>query len=62
MAARMTPSQDAGVPSPTEIANIMAEIERLEKLRNECTDNGIRKRIEAWIKTEKKKLDSEPKS
>ena len=42
--------------SPEEIAQIKAEIERLEKLRAECTDGGIRKRIEAWIEAEKKKL------
>jgi hypothetical protein len=42
--------------SPGEIAQIKAEIERLEKLREECTDSGIRERIEAWIEAEKKKL------
>ena len=42
--------------SPGEIAQIKAEIERLEKLREECTDSGIRERIEAWIVAEKKKL------
>jgi hypothetical protein len=42
--------------SPEEIAQIKVEIERLEKLRAECTDGGIRKRIEAWIEAEKKKL------
>jgi hypothetical protein len=41
---------------PEEIARITAEIERLEKLRAECTDSGIRKRIEAWIEEEKKRL------
>lgn len=41
---------------PEEIARIKTEIERLEKLHNECTDSGIRKRIEAWIEEEKKKL------
>lgn len=45
---------------PEEIAQIKAEIERLEKLREECTDGGIRKRIEAWIEGEKKKLKSDP--
>jgi len=39
-----------------EIALIKAEIERLEKLREECADSGIRKLIEAWIEAEKKKL------
>jgi hypothetical protein len=42
--------------SPGEIAQTKAEIERLEKLREACTDSGIRKRIEAWIEAEKKKL------
>jgi len=46
--------------SPGEITQIKAEIERLEKLRGECSDSGIRKRIEAWIEAEKKKLKSEP--
>jgi len=45
---------------PEEIAKIKAETERLEKLREECTDTGIRQRIEAWIEAEKKKLKSEP--
>jgi hypothetical protein len=44
--------------SPGEIAQIKAEIERLERLCRECTDGGIRKRIEAWIEEEKKKLES----
>jgi hypothetical protein len=44
--------------SPGEIAQIRAEIERLERLHKECTDGGIRKRIEAWIEAENKKLPS----
>jgi hypothetical protein len=43
--------------SRVEIAQIRAEIERLEKLREECTDSGIQKRIDAWIEAEKKKLE-----
>jgi hypothetical protein len=43
-----------------EIEQIKAEIERLERLRKECTDTGIRNRIGAWIEAEKKKLASEP--
>lgn len=43
--------------SPEEIAQIKEEIERLEKLREICTDRSIRERIEAWIKAEKKKLE-----
>jgi hypothetical protein len=46
---------------PTEeIAKIKAEIERLEQLHKECTDSGIRERIEAWIKVERTKLESDP--
>ena len=44
--------------SPEDIMRIKAEIQRLEKLREECTDIGIRKRIEAWIGAEKKNLES----
>ena len=44
--------------SPGEIAQIKAEIERLGKARKECTDSGIRQRIEAWIAEQKKKLES----
>jgi hypothetical protein len=36
--------------SSEEIAKIKEEIKRLEKLREDCTDSGIRERIEAWIK------------
>ena len=43
--------------SPGEIAQIKAEIERLEKARKECTDSGIRQRIDVWIAEQKKKLD-----
>ena len=43
---------------PGEIAQIRAEIKRLEKVRNECIDSGIRKRIEAWIEEHKQKLES----
>jgi hypothetical protein len=43
-----------------EIAQIRAEIERLERLRKECTDTGIRNQIEAWIEAEKRKLASDP--
>ena len=42
--------------SPGEIAQIKAEIERLEQLREECTDSGIRKQIGAWLDAEKQKL------
>jgi hypothetical protein len=39
-----------------DIARIKAEMERLEKLRTECTYRTILKRIDAWIEAEKKKL------
>jgi hypothetical protein len=45
--------------SPGEIAKIRAEITRLEKDREKCNDGGIRKRIDAWIKEQKQKLESE---
>lgn len=51
-----TVSYTSGMLSPGEIAQIKAEIERLEKLRAECADSGIRKLIESWIEAEKKKL------
>jgi hypothetical protein len=46
--------------SVEEIAQVKAEIERLERLRKACTDTGIRNRIRAWIEAEKKKLASGP--
>jgi len=42
---------------PEEITKIKVEIERLEQLCKDCGDSGIRKRIEAWIQAEKKKLE-----
>jgi hypothetical protein len=45
--------------SPTEIATIRAELERLEKARKDCTDSGLRRWIEAEIEKQKKKLASE---
>jgi len=44
--------------SPAETAKIKADIERLEKARDQCTDTGIRKLIEAWIEEQKQKLAS----
>jgi len=46
---------------PGEIAQIKTEIERLEKLREECNDSGIRKRIADWIEAEKEKLEGREK-
>jgi hypothetical protein len=45
--------------SPREIARIRDEIKRPEEARENCNDGGIRKRIEAWIKEQKQKLESE---
>lgn len=42
--------------SREEVRKIKAEIERLEKVRKECTDSGIQKLIEIWIEKEKQKL------
>jgi len=42
--------------SPSEIATIRAEIERLEEALKNCYDNGLRKWIEAAIEEQKKKL------
>ena len=44
--------------SPAEIAMIRAENGRLEKARNDCTDSGLRKWIEAAIEKQKEKLAS----
>jgi hypothetical protein len=37
---------------------IQAEIERLEKVRKDCTDSGLGKWIEAEIEKQKEKLAS----
>jgi hypothetical protein len=42
--------------SPGEIAQIRSEIKRLNQALKECRDDGIRKRIIAWIEEQKKKL------
>ena len=44
--------------SPGEIAKIKADIERLEKARDERRDKPIRELIEAWIREQKQKLVS----
>jgi hypothetical protein len=44
--------------SPGEISLIEAEIERLEKARQEFTDAGILRSIDARIEEEKTKLES----
>jgi len=45
--------------SRTDVAVIRAEIERLEKARDECTDSGLQRRIDAWIEEQKRRLVSE---
>jgi hypothetical protein len=37
-----------------EVAIIRAEIERLEKAMEECTDGGIQDQIKIWIEEEKR--------
>jgi hypothetical protein len=44
--------------SSREIEKIKAEITRLEMARKHCRDGGIRRQIDAWIKEQKKKLES----
>ena len=44
--------------SSGDMVKIRAEIKRLEKALEKCSDGGIRKRIEAWIKEQKQKLES----
>ena len=44
--------------SPTEIATIRAELERLEKARKDCSDSGLRKWIETEIEKQKQLLAS----
>jgi len=45
--------------SRTEVADIRAEIERLQKARQECTDSGVQRQIDAWIEEQKRKLVAE---
>jgi len=42
--------------SHSTIAQIKAEIARLEEARKGCNDDGIRRVIEGWIEEQKKKL------
>jgi hypothetical protein len=44
------------VLSPEDVAQIRAEIERLEEARTRFSDSGILKQIDIWIADEKKKL------
>jgi serine/threonine-protein kinase RIO1 len=41
-----------------EIEKVRADVERLEKARDEYADSGIRKLIEAWIEQQKQWLAS----
>jgi hypothetical protein len=45
--------------SREEVAKIRGEIERLEKLRENCNDGGIKKSIDSWIEEQKKKLSED---
>jgi hypothetical protein len=45
--------------SSAEIARIKADIAMLEKAHESCTDTGIRKIIESWVREQKDKLMSE---
>lgn len=45
--------------SRTEVADIRAEIERLQKARQEYTDSGVQRQIDAWIEEQKRKLVDE---
>jgi hypothetical protein len=37
------------MPSPGDRTILKAELERLQKAQTECTDGGIREKIDAWI-------------
>jgi hypothetical protein len=42
--------------SPGDRVIIKAEVERLQKARKECRDDGIREKIDVWIDEQKQKL------
>jgi hypothetical protein len=48
--------------SRTDVAIIRAEIERLQKARDKCTDSGVLKQIDAWIEEQKQKLVAQDSS
>ena len=48
--------------SRSDVAVIRAEIQRLQKARDECTDSGVQKQIDAWIEEQKRKLVAEDSS
>jgi hypothetical protein len=43
----------------SDVAVVRAEIQRLQKARDECTDSGVQKRIDVWIEEQKRKLVGE---
>jgi len=45
--------------SRTDVGVIKADIERLERARDECTDSGLQRRIDGWIEEQKRRLVSE---
>jgi hypothetical protein len=50
------------MPARKKIAEIRAEIERLEKALSQCSDTGIRKVIEDWLAEARKRLASGQRS
>jgi hypothetical protein len=50
------PAYTSRMLSPKEIAQIRAEIERLETAHKECTDQGIQRWITERIEEQKNKL------
>lgn len=42
--------------SPREMETIKAEIKRLEEIRDDTTDSGIRKHIQMWLDEKKREL------
>jgi len=45
--------------SRTNVAAIRAEIERLQKALQECTDSGVQGQVDAWIEEQKRKVVAE---
>ena len=56
MAARSTSAYNFIAALSEDVAQIRAEIERLEEARKWFNDSGILKQIDIWIADEKKKL------
>jgi hypothetical protein len=51
-------SWELAMLSPQQIATINAEIDKLEYARKHCSDFGILKLIDGWLKGERMKLES----